>query len=107
MNNALFFRKCSSSKMLKWNYDNIPEFGQILEYKIVAIKSLNSSDYNYFSNNFLKKFDFIDNLKNKLIMDESDCVHCILVKSNSSNGILVYPAGYSYARYVAFYKPIK
>ena len=43
-------------------------------------------------------------IKDKLFMDESDCVHCLLVKCSSHNSILVYPSGYSYARYVALAK---
>ena len=98
---AIFFRKCSNYKMLKWNSDNIPDLGQQLNYKVVETVELNSADYKNFINNFLKDYNFIDMIKDKLFMDESDCVHCLLVKCNSHNSILVYPSGYSYARYVA------
>ena len=104
MASALFFRKCTNSRILKWNYDVIPGLGQILNYEIVETITLTKSDYNYFINNFLNYFEFIDEIKDKLFMDEYDCVHCVLIKSDSDDGILVYPSGYPYARYVAFYK---
>ena len=36
-------------------------------------------------------------------MDNNDVVSCLLITSNKKDGILVYPSGYSYARYVAFW----
>lgn len=104
MTSALFFRKCTNKKMLEWNYDNVPDFGQLLNYKIVETKKLNLAEYKNFINNFLNDYDFIDIIKDRLFMDENDCVHCLLVNSDSDSGILVYPSGYSYARYVALYK---
>lgn len=100
---ALFFRKCKTKTDLQWHYDMLPSFGQELEYKIVKTKILNNNDYHKFANGFLMYFDFIDKIKDELYMDENDCVHCLLVKSENDPGILVYPSGYSYARYTALY----
>lgn len=102
--NALFFRKCESFEKLKYAYEKIPDFGQVLEYKIIKIIDLKSSDYDLFISNFLVEYSFISSLKNQMHMDEDDCVHCILIRSKKDSGILVYSAGYSYARYVAIFK---
>lgn len=103
MNKALFFRKCISKKDLEKHYTFLSEFGQELEYKIVKTIILNEFDYKVFINNFLLDYDYIDKEKNKTYMDNYDCIHCLLIKNKDENGILVYPSGYSYARYTAFY----
>lgn len=101
---SIFFRKCPDIKSLKNNINKLPSFGQRLEYIIVCEKKLSSSDYKKFTNNFLSDFDFITNERNNLFMDELDCVHCMLVTTDNRSGILVYPSGYSYARYVALWE---
>lgn len=104
MAKALFFRKCATKKDLIWYSNVLHTFGQELEYRIVETIILNRSDYNKFTNNFLMYSDFIEKSKDKFFMDETDTVYCLLVKSNDNSGILVYPAGYSYARYVAIFE---
>lgn len=101
MNEAIFFRKSTSFNDLKWRTEVIPDLGQKLNYEIVETIILDKKKYNDFLNGFMWYFDFIDKLKDKLFIDENDCVHCLLVKSKNDPGILVYPSGYSYARYVA------
>lgn len=101
MSKAIFFRKSTSLADLKWRTEVIPDLGQSLEYKIVETKILDICDYETFANGFLMYFDFIEEIKDKLFIDENDCVHCLLVKSKNEPGVLVYPSGYPYARYVA------
>lgn len=103
MSKALFFRKCTSEADLHRHYNILSAFGQELEYKIVKTIILSKDEYRYFSGNFLLKNDYIDKLKDQLYMDKNDCLHCLLIKAKNNNGILVYPSGYSYARYTAFY----
>lgn len=101
---STFFRKCPDIKSLKNNLVKFPSFGQRLEYVIVCKKVLNATDYKEFTNNFLCDFDFIATETDKLFMDNSDCVHCMLVTNDNRSGVLVYPSGFSYARYVALWK---
>lgn len=103
MNKALFYRKCSSLKEYKNLSSKYSDLGQQLYFKIVKIVLIPEDEYNYFTNNFLKDFDFIATNKDIAFMDQNDIVNCLLITSNKKNGILVYPSGYSYARYVAYW----
>lgn len=105
MGKALFFRKCKSKQDLKWHYNYLYDFGQELEYKIIKTITLSEHKYNEFIKNFFKSYDFINKYSNISYMDNNDCVYCLLIQSKNKSGILVYPSGYSYARYTALYKP--
>ena len=103
MNKALFYRKCSSLEEYKTLSSKYSDLGQKLYFKIVKTILLSEKEYYYFINNFLKDFSFIADNKNIAIMNHNDVVSCLLITSNKKDGILVYPSGYSYARYVAFW----
>lgn len=103
MNKALFYRKCSSLGEYKTLSSKYSDLGQKLYFKIVKTILLPEKEYYYFINNFLKDFSFIADNKNIATMNHNDVVSCLLITSNKKDGILVYPSGYSYARYVAFW----
>jgi hypothetical protein len=102
MNTALFFRKCSNIDELKYNIEHLENFGQTLEYEIIKTFRLNKNDYDIFVSNFLKDSIIIKKVKDKLFIDNNDKIHCVFITYDNNNGVLVYPAGYDYARYVAF-----
>lgn len=104
MREALFFRKCYNLNELKHLSGNLSSYGQILKYNVISTIQLNNFEYNNFINNFLFDNDHIKHNKDNLTMDDFDCVNCILFTNNMIEGILVYPAGYNYARYVAIWK---
>jgi len=102
MEKAYFYRKAESIK----EYDNIilkyREYTDYLSFKITKKILLNEEQYQNFINNFLKEQKFIKDNINLMTMDSNDVVSCLLICCENYNyGILVYSAGYSYARYVA------
>ena len=103
MNKALFYRKCSSLKEYKILSSKYSDLGQKLYFKILKTILLSEKEYCNFINNFLKDYSFISDNKELATMDNNDVVSCLLITSNKKDGILVYPSGYSYARYVAFW----
>lgn len=104
MEKAYFYRKAENIK----EYDNVilkyKEYTDYLNFKIVKKILLNEEQYWSFINNFMKEQKFIKDNINLMTMDNDDVVSCLLVFSKNYNfGILIYSAGYSYARYIAKY----
>ena len=59
--------------------------------------------FQQFSRALLADYDFIAENKNALRHDDEDARHCLLIlKAGGTDGILVDPQGYNYARYSAF-----
>lgn len=104
MNKAYFYRKSENIK----DYDNVvlnyKEYTDCLSFIIAKKILLNNEQYISFINNFLKEQKFIKDNIHLMTMDEHDTVSCLLVYcDNFDFGILVYSAGYKYARYVGKY----
>lgn len=104
MNKAYFYRKAESIK----DYDSIilnyKEYTDCLSFIIAKKILLNDEQYNSFINNFMIEQTFIKDNIHLMRMDEYDVVSCLFVYcDNFDFGILVYSAGYKYARYVAKY----
>lgn len=102
MEKAYFYRKAENIK----EYDNVilkyKEYTDYLSFKIAKEILLNEEQYKNFINNFIKEQKFIKDNINLMTMDNNDVVSCLLVCSKNYNfGILIYSAGYGYARYVA------
>jgi len=75
------------------------------DFKILKEVVLTETDFNKFLNNMLDDFDFIDEHKELMYVDENGVYNCIFVTSeNADYGILVESEGYSYARYSAYIK---
>ena len=104
MESALFFRKCPNKNDYFKLANNYPDLGSKLNFKIEITVVLSEYEYEEFTNNFLKDNDVLINNKDSLFMDEFDLVHCAYFTIDGVNGFLVYPSGFSYARYVAFYQ---
>lgn len=102
MSKALFFRKCLNDTEYFNNYNKLSSFGSWLTFKIAKKIILSSNTYNKFTSNFLVSQQFIESNLDLMFMDEFDCVSCLFITTNNKEGFLVYSAGYSYARYVAF-----
>lgn len=103
MDTALFFRKCNNSDQLKFLTEQLQDFGNEFTYEIVKTIVLDPMDFIEFKNDFLIDRDYISNITKELYMDEFDNVHCLLITNSKGNEkYLVYPSGYSYARYVAW-----
>ena len=104
MESALFFRKCPNQDEYFKLANTYPDLGAKLNFEIELTVILSKNDYNEFVNNFLSDNDVIIKNREALFMDESDLVHCAYFTIDGNYGFLVYPSGFSYARYVAFYK---
>ncbi len=102
---ALFFRKCSNAGEYFRLSDKYPGFGSELEFEIVKTITLTPEEYVHFKQTFLYDNENIAKITNELYMDESDKVYCAFVTDGNPGGFLVYPSGYNYARYVAYYVP--
>ncbi len=102
MERAYFYRKAKNIK----EYDNVilkyKEYTDFLSFKISKKILLNKKQYKNFTNNFMEEQDFIKQNIDLMTMDDNDVVSCLLMHSENYNfGILVYSAGYGYARYIA------
>jgi hypothetical protein len=102
MKKGMFYRKCLNIA----EYDKLlkiyKEYFCALEYQIIKTIKLSVEDFIVFTNDFLKPQNFIFKNINKMKMDQNDSVSCLFITCDSFNyGILVYSAGYNYARYVA------
>ena len=100
MKKALFFRNCNNINTYKENSKKLQMYGNYLQYKISKTINLDNSIFNEFISNFKKEYEFIEKNKSKMHMDESDIVYCLLILNNNKK-VLIYSAGYNYARYVA------
>ena len=70
---------------------------------VVCVVELPSDEFSDFQCDPLKDRSFITELLPELKTDEKDALPCMLVlEEGSSDGILVDPQGYSYARYSAY-----
>lgn len=105
MKKGLFFRKCVNANNYFDLCKNYPSYGSELEYKVVKV--IQTNNYEKFISNFLKDDIIIKNVTHELFMDENDCVHVALITKDYNSGFLIYPAGYNYARYVAFWSKDK
>ena len=100
MKKALFFRNCNNIYNFNKNKNKLTSYGTYLNYKIVKTIILKDDLFNEFISNFYKSFSFISENKKLMHMDKNDVVTCILIKNNNAQ-ILIYSAGYDYARYIA------
>lgn len=103
MDTALFYRKCSNSKEYFKLANNYPYLGSKLHFIIEYTIILKQEEYDKFLNEFLHDNARIKKITNNLYMDDSDTIHCAFFTSDGNSGFLIYPSGYNYARYVAFY----
>ena len=65
------------------------------------INFLTFDEYKKFTSDFLCDDLSIKIITKDLFIDNNDKVHCALFTWKDEEGILVYPSGYNYARYVA------
>jgi hypothetical protein len=103
---AVFHRKPSSVAEMKAAEEN----GLVTNkssYVVVNTKELNSSEFEEFSNNLLKDYNWLEELYITEGIDSSvfRCIEVINVDNNES--ILVDPSGYTYARYAALKTPVE
>ena len=103
MNKALFYRKCSTAEEYFKLFHSCPDLGFEMNFIIAKTIILSDEEYTIFINNFLCDNLNIEKITNELFIDETDCVHCGFFTVDGLSGFLVYPSGYKYARYVAFY----
>ena len=102
MKKEMFYRKCSNIE----EYDNLltkyPEYFDLLEYNIIKRVRLSRNEFINFINDFSKPQTFLKENLNLMTMDSNDKISCISVWCDVFNySILVYSAGYNYARYIA------
>ncbi len=107
METALFFRKCPNQDEYFKLANNYPDLGSNLNFKIEVTVVLSKNDYDEFTSHFLADNDVIIKNNENLFMDDMDLVHCAYFTIDGSFGFLVYPSGFSYARYVAYYQSNK
>ena len=70
---------------------------------IEQIIHLGADEFDMFSKNMIKDYEFIKDSKDHMYIDENGIFHCILVVGEGKqDGILIEAEGYSYARYSAF-----
>lgn len=78
------------------------ETGQKKTIKIHARVDLDPADFEYFANNLLEDYNFIEENEFGTGVDEEGNVFCILVSTKDRpEKIAVNPEGYNYARYAA------
>jgi len=90
--------------MLKLNADFQYKDSTILAKKCVVEKTipLSGKEFDVFSKNLLRDWDFIKENVGLMHFDENGVYHCLLVTGESrEDGILVQSEGYNYARYSA------
>ena len=104
MNKALFFRKCPNAKDYQFRASKFPAFGQELNYNIFKTIILSKDKYDLVINGFLYDNKDVMKYTDNLTMDDSDTVNCLLFTCDKKSGYLVYPAGYDYCRYVAYWE---
>ena len=76
---------------------------QLNDCIIEQIIHLEASEFDMFSKNMLKDYEFIKNSKEQMYIDGNGIFHCILVVGEGKqDGILIEAEGYDYARYSAF-----
>lgn len=104
MNKALFFRKCPNAEDYQFRANKFPAFGQELNYNIFKTIVLSKDKYDLVINGFLYDNKDVMKYTDNLTMDDSDTVNCLLFTCDKKSGYLVYPAGYDYCRYVAYWE---
>ena len=107
MSRALFFRKCSNSKEYFHLSKKHPEYGTEMEFEITHTIHLSTDDFFKFQNNFLEDNNKIKAVTKELFINSQGIVQCLFVTDGNPGGFLIYPSGYNYARYVAYYVPTK
>lgn len=103
MSKAYFFRNVTSMKQLDKKTDIAKNTNARMQSYIIIDKiCLTKNEFNNFSNNFIKTYDFINNNSYKLTINNKSEYICLLVFTRSCNfGFLVNSSGYSYARTIA------
>ena len=107
MDSALFYRKCANADEYFRLATNYPDLGSELHFIIDFTFVLSTDEYKHFTDGFLWDNDDIKKITKNLFMDKSDIVHCAYFTVDGSRGFLVYPSGYNYARYIAYYESNK
>ena len=70
--------------------------------EIEKIVELTEDEYQNFQNHLIQDADFISENKKLMHTDESHIYHCLLVlRQNSTEGVLIQSEGYDYARYAS------
>lgn len=77
-------------------------------FTVEKVVELPKDRYEFFINNLHRDFDFIEQNKKLMYVDEHRTWHCILVKADGgTDGILVEAEGYSYPRYTSYIENIE
>jgi len=72
--------------------------------KIERIVTLPDREFQEFSENLLKNYDFISKYKNDMFVDKDNLPHCLLVMAETElDGYLVDSQGYDYPRYTGYF----
>ena len=103
---AVFHRKPSSVAEMRAAEEN----GLVTNkssYIVVNTKEMNSKEFEEFSNNLLKDYNWLEELYTTEEVDSGvfRCIEVINIDNNES--ILVDPSGYTYARYAALKTPVE
>lgn len=103
MNKAYFFRDVKSLTELKVKTQQaMQDNGRSPKYCVKANVVLSDDEFEKFTNNFIRTYDFITPQRVYLDMNKNFEYVCIAVSSLQSNfEVLVNTSGYSYARNVA------
>lgn len=73
------------------------------EFKVVKVIEIPLRQFEKFINRTLDDYDFIEEHKDLMFIDENNVWHCIFVTTEIFDyGILIQSEGYSYARYSAY-----
>lgn len=73
------------------------------EFKVVKVVEITLKQFDKFINHTLDDYDFIDENKDLMFIDENNVWQCIFVTAKELDyGILVQSEGYAFARYSAY-----
>lgn len=101
MNTAYFYRNAKNTQEYEKVLSNHIEYMQCLNFIIVKKILITNKQFELFAENLKADYNFISDNINLMKMDNNDIVHCIMIRSRKHNfALLVYSAGYNYARYV-------
>lgn len=79
-----------------------------VSFTVEKVVELPKDQYEFFINNLLRDFDFIEENKALMYVDEYRVWHCILIKAeDGTDGILVEAEGYSYPRYTSYIESVE
>ena len=75
----------------------------VQEFRIVALETIDSTQWEYFSKHLLDDYDFISKYEGNLHVEQDGATNALLVlNAKTGEGIIVNSEGSAYARYSAY-----